>query len=308
VDVRRFPQIVCQKSHRQERATVIKRLREGKSFLFCEECGEKISLPEVEKPLALGAHDSHRIHREEALARLRSAYETYLVRVKGFRRDRAAPRCYISHAPEQAYWAVQLTRDLRDAGAYVLEEQTQLEEHDFVILVAAPTYRRVWDSTTDSQLIRARLRSPATARPTIIPLLLEGELDVLYPRELHSIQAGDFRDVTHYAVGLFDLVLTLYAIPFNHPAFETFRESLRQQWEQTLLGLADEKTTDKMKPSEIDDTAEDQYQLRELLNIKQRRLKSLELQAARLGASCPPEITLEIEDLRREIGGLRKSA
>ena len=87
---------------------LVRRLREGKTFAFCDECGAKVSLPEIEKPTALGAKDAHWIRREEALARLRSAYEAHLVRVKGFRRDRAAPRCYLSYVTEQSDWAAQL--------------------------------------------------------------------------------------------------------------------------------------------------------------------------------------------------------
>jgi hypothetical protein len=44
-----------------------------------------------------------------------------------------------------------------------------------------------------------------------------------------------------------------------------------------------------------------------LLQTKQRRLWKLEEQAARHGPDCPPHITLEIEDLRREIAGLEAS-
>jgi hypothetical protein len=79
VEVTSFPPVVCSEGHRQERATVVKRLREGKKFLFCEECGQLIALPELERPLALGAQDSRWVQREEAVARLRSAYETHLV-------------------------------------------------------------------------------------------------------------------------------------------------------------------------------------------------------------------------------------
>jgi tetratricopeptide (TPR) repeat protein len=44
-----------------------------------------------------------------------------------------------------------------------------------------------------------------------------------------------------------------------------------------------------------------------LLQTKQRRLWKLEEQAARHGPDCPPHITLEIEDLRREIAELEAS-
>jgi tetratricopeptide (TPR) repeat protein len=46
---------------------------------------------------------------------------------------------------------------------------------------------------------------------------------------------------------------------------------------------------------------------KDLLQTRQRRLWKLEEQAARHGPDCPPHITLEIEDLRREIAGLEAS-
>ena len=45
VEVTRFPPVICPKGHRIERATVINRVREGKTFVFCDECGDKTSCP-----------------------------------------------------------------------------------------------------------------------------------------------------------------------------------------------------------------------------------------------------------------------
>jgi hypothetical protein len=52
------------------------------------------------------------------------------------------------------------------------------------------------------------------------------------------------------------------------------------------------------------DMDEEQRHLRELLGTKRRRLQVLEIQEARYGIAAPPHITLEIEDLRREIADL----
>ncbi len=52
------------------------------------------------------------------------------------------------------------------------------------------------------------------------------------------------------------------------------------------------------------DAGEEQRHLRELLSTKRRRLQVLELQEAKYGIAAPPHITLEIEDLRREIADL----
>ena len=96
-------------------------VRDGKAFAFCDECGEKTALPEIEKPEMLGAKDKQDVEREEAVAKLRTTYATHLTRVKSFRRGRSAPRCYISYALEQADWVYQqLAHDLLEAGVIVL--------------------------------------------------------------------------------------------------------------------------------------------------------------------------------------------
>jgi hypothetical protein len=46
---------------------------------------------------------------------------------------------------------------------------------------------------------------------------------------------------------------------------------------------------------------------KDLLQIKKRQLRELEKQEAYYGVACPPHITLEIENLRREIAGLEAS-
>ncbi|MDQ5837635.1 MAG: GTP-binding protein, partial [Acidobacteriota bacterium] len=87
VEVTRFPPVVCPKGHRQERATVVKRVREGKRFVYCEECGDKTGLPDFDRPQSIGIAASQWLQREEAAARLRSAYEVQLTKVKGYRRN-----------------------------------------------------------------------------------------------------------------------------------------------------------------------------------------------------------------------------
>jgi hypothetical protein len=116
--VTRFPPVICANGHQQKRATVIERMREQKAFMFCDECGDKITLPDFDKPQTIGIGASPWLQREEAAARLRSAYEVQLTKVKGYRRDWAVPRCYLSHHPDEAAWAKDLIQDLRVAGEY----------------------------------------------------------------------------------------------------------------------------------------------------------------------------------------------
>lgn len=245
VEVTRFPPVVCPQGHRQERATVIKRVREGKRFVHCEECGEKTGLPTFDQPQTIGIGASPWLQREEAAARLRSAYEVQLTKVKGYRRGWAKPRCYVSHLPEQVAWAKELIHDLRDAGVYVVEQAAQVQLDDFVIVVDTPAYKKAFGTAAlaaDAPLVRARL---AKEKRRLLSLALTGE-SMAHPTR--SCTFGDFCDETHYPVGLFDVVLNLYAIPFEHVGFAPARQVLHEQWEQTL---ARKKGDDVISPLKI---------------------------------------------------------
>jgi small GTP-binding protein len=239
VDVTRYPPVFCADDHLQERATVIKWQRQGRDSLFCPECGQKVDLPRVEEALALGERDCQTVTLDENLARLRRTYEMHLSRVKGFRRDRIAPRCYISHVPKQASWVSELAHDLRDAGSHVLEDRGQVQGDDFILLVDTPPYRQSYHDrnesiAADAELIDRRLKHSGARHSTVIPLLLEGDPSTPLLQSLNRRRIGDFREETRYAVSLFDLVLTLYAIPFNHPAFKPLRTQLQRQWLQKV--------------------------------------------------------------------------
>jgi small GTP-binding protein len=233
VEVTRFPPVACPKGHRIERATVIKRVREGKRFVFCDECGEKTVLPDFDKPQTIGLGASAWLQREEAVARLRSAYEVQLTRVKGYRRTWAAPRCYLSRLPEQSAWAGKLIHDLRDAGVYVIEQVDAVKPDDFVILLDTSAYKQAFNTpalAADAQLIQARWKG---GNKKVLALACEGQQGA---HTLEGCTPGNFCDETHYPVSLFDLVLTLYTIPLTHAGFVPLRRVLHGQWQQTLAG------------------------------------------------------------------------
>ncbi|HKQ75246.1 MAG TPA: TIR domain-containing protein [Blastocatellia bacterium] len=246
VEVTRFPPVDCPQGHRQERATIIKRVREGKRFVFCEECGDKTGLPNFDQPQTIGIAASPWLQREEAVARLRSAYEVQLTRVKGYRRTWAAPRCYVSHMPEQAAWAEKFIRDLRDAGVYVVEQAAQVQPDDFVVLLDTPAYQKAYQSEAsiladDASFIRARL---GREKPRLISLALAGQ-NVAH--EFWVCATLSFCDETHYPVSLFNLALCLYAIPLDHKSFEPLRQALHTQWEETLARFAGRSKTQAPK-------------------------------------------------------------
>lgn len=227
VEVTRFPPVVCANGHQQKRATVVERAREGKPFMFCDECGDRVALPDFGKSQAIGINASPWLQREEAAARLRSAYEVHLTKVKGYRREWAAPRCYVSRHPDDDARAKGLVHDLRAAGVYVVEQPPQVGAGDFVVLLDTPAYQSAFDTpalAADAQLVRARLGTRL-----LISLALAGPAA---PHGARDCAPGGFGDPTHYPVSLFDLVLNLYNISLTHAGFAPLRQALHEQWEQ----------------------------------------------------------------------------
>jgi small GTP-binding protein len=234
VEVISFPPVICPNGHRQERATVVKRSQEGKKSIFCDECGAKTTLPGAREAPIIGTSASPWLQVEESIARLRSTYETHLVRVKGYRRGWEMPRCYISRVPEQEEFAQKISQDLTDAGIYVASEPSKAVPNDVVIVLDSSAYQKAWQKRAvtlqeDLKLIQSRLTGKK-----LISIAVEAK--TTDPHDLRGCQLGNFSDITHYSVGLFDLVLNLFAIPLNHAGFAPLRKSLHEQWERDLAG------------------------------------------------------------------------
>ena len=235
VQVTPFPPVLCPKGHIQERTVVVKRQQSGKKFLFCDECGEKTALPNIAEAQTIGLSAAPWLQREEAMARLRSAYEANLSRIKGYRRGWAAPRYYLSHLPEQEKWAAKLRHDLSDAGMYLIEEAARVGEADFVLILSTLTYKQTFRQEPqalqdDVNLIQNRF---ANNNHNLIALVLAGSSTK--PHDIKACQPGNFCDETHYSISLFDLVLDLYHIPRTSTGFAPLRQALHEQWERTLM-------------------------------------------------------------------------
>ena len=244
VEVTRFPPVVCPNGHRQKRDAVMEAVRERLPSLYCYKCGQQTVLPDLDQPPTIGIDASPWLQREEAAARLRSAYEVQLTKVKSYRRGWATPRCYVSHLPAQEIWAKELIKDLRDAGVYVVEQAAQVRPDDFVIVVDTPAYQKAFGTAAlaaDEPLVRARL---GKEKRRLLSLALTGRGMEHAPK---GCTFGDFCDETHYPVGLFDLVLRLYAITFGHVGFAPARQVLHEQWEQTLARTKGDDATSSLK-------------------------------------------------------------
>lgn len=232
--------VVCPNGHKLERATVVSRIRKGKTFAHCAECGSKVDLPNLESS-HIGINASPWLQQEAATARLRSLYEAHLTDVKSYRRNWAAPRCYLSYIPEQRNFAERLIHDLQAAGMYFIEHTADVGPDDDVVVLDTPTYQQAWHQSSESLaddkfLIQSRMDAN---NHNPIFLVLKGKPQAAVLHELDNCDAGNFCDTSHYPVSLFNLVLELYAIPLDHAAFQPLRQSLHQQWEQTLVGDED---------------------------------------------------------------------
>lgn len=258
VTATRFPPVQCRNcSYRQPRSEIIKRIDEGKGSLFCGECGAKNMLPKEGERVALSSTERDQLAPEQERTRRRTAFEAALVRVKATARDekKAAPSCFISYAwgdDAQERWVHGLWKDLENAGVRVTLDRKDnpniganiarfisdaITESDFVIIVGTPEYWQKYKNkdpemgsvvASEVDLVNERLIGATEAeKATVLTLLLEGDKKSSLPPTMWGKVYADFRHDDLYFASLFDLVLTLYGIPFGHPAMADLRDDLR---------------------------------------------------------------------------------
>lgn len=252
----KYAPVVCPKCGRQQaRSTVIQRINEGKTFLFCDEDGRKISLKQPER-LVMSSESRALVDRDQALITMRTSYETALSSIKKFVQERksAAPTCFISYAwgnEVQSRWVLTLADDLRKAdlgvvidqldntvfGASVPDFINSIEKCDFILVIGTPAYRQKYDNNgsvrgsivaAEGILIDKRMVGTKKQKASIVPLLLNGEETTSFPPLLQGKVYADFKHEEDYFIMLFDLLLTLYAIPVGDPLVRDLREKLRK--------------------------------------------------------------------------------
>ncbi|MCP3997616.1 MAG: hypothetical protein GY722_21535, partial [bacterium] len=106
-----------------------------------------------------------------------------------------------------------------------------------VVLVGTPLYRQKYDNKeamgsfvveAEGELIGKRMIGGKAKRETVLPVLLEGDEESLPPLVQGRVYA-DFRDEAAYFTTAFDLILSLYEIPFGDRAVADLRETLRER-------------------------------------------------------------------------------
>ena len=244
--------------HLLDRSVVRLRLKEGKTFAFCNDCGERLALPQMTEPIQLARADQAKAEEQRRAAEQRSRFEQAVFRVRAYVAEQklTPPECFISYAwgaPEHERWVEKrLATDLQKAGIEVVLDRwhnaqigasvarfiERVEKSDWIIVVGTPLYRRKYenkDTTTgyvvaaEVDLINHRLLGTQEEKLSVLPLLLAGDKTAALPPLLHGKVHGDFRTDERYFQTAFDLILSLYQIAPNQPAVADLREWLAKE-------------------------------------------------------------------------------
>jgi hypothetical protein len=246
----------CSKGHPLNRAVLREALRQEEEIVFCSKCGERLMLPKPAEPIRLTREVENEVEVQRRTAERRTLFEQALFRLQAYvaEQQMRPPQCFISYAwgvPEHERWVErQLATDLQKAGMAVVLDRwhnaqigasvarfvERIEQSDRIVIVGTSLYRRKYENReTDTgyvvaaefDLVSNRLLGTEEQKSSVLPLLLEGEKTTSLPPLLHGRNCADFRDGFAYFATAFDLILSLYRLPPNHPAVADLRESLR---------------------------------------------------------------------------------
>src|SRR5262249_17333137 len=118
-------------------------------------------------------------------------------------------------------------------GSSVMRFIQRIERCGRVIVVGTPLYQQKalnlafakgsvaaaeWD------LAGIRMLETEGQKRTVLPVLLAGDASESFPPLLRGRVYGDFRKEEAYFTTAFDLMLSLYQLPFNHTAVADLRE------------------------------------------------------------------------------------
>ncbi len=124
-------------------------------------------------------------------------------------------------------------------GSSVTRFVERIATSDRVVVVGTPLYRRKYDNddpmggfvvAAEGDLIGQRMTGSEIGKESVLPVLLAGTAKSSFPPLLHGRVYADFRDENAYFTTAFDLILSLYEIPFGDPAVADLRESLRERY------------------------------------------------------------------------------
>ncbi|HJU56952.1 MAG TPA: toll/interleukin-1 receptor domain-containing protein, partial [Pyrinomonadaceae bacterium] len=239
-----------------DRSVARTKLREGKAFTFCNDCGGKLTLPKAHEPIQLTQQQQTEVENQRRVADVRTRFEQAIYSVKAYVKDQGikVPECFISYAwgeTQHERWVERnLATDLQKAGidvvldrwenakigASMLRFVERALKSDRVIVVGTPLYREKYDNgdpmrgfvlASEGDLIGKRMLGTESGKETILPALLAGTEETSFPPLLQCRVYADFRDNTTYFSTAFNVILSLYQIPPTDPAVADLCESLR---------------------------------------------------------------------------------
>jgi small GTP-binding protein len=244
--------------HLLDRSVVRQRMKDGKTFACCNECGEKLALPKMAEPIQLTREVQAEVDAQRRTAERRTRFEQAVYRVQAYVAEQkiTPPECFVSYAwgvPDHERWVEKrLATDLQKAGVSVVLDRwhnaqigasvprfiARIEKSDRIIAVGTPLYRHKYENKDTStgyvvaaevDLISNRLLGTEAQKLSVLPVLLAGEKTTSLPPLLHGKVFADFRDEEAYFRTAFDLILSLYRIPVSDAAVADLRESLRER-------------------------------------------------------------------------------
>jgi hypothetical protein len=84
----RYEPLLCtQCGQPLDRSVVRTKLREGKTFTFCNDCGEKLALPKAHEPIQLTQQQQVEVETQRRVADLRTRFEQAIFRVQAYVKD-----------------------------------------------------------------------------------------------------------------------------------------------------------------------------------------------------------------------------
>jgi hypothetical protein len=256
--VHRFEPVACKNGHLLDRVIVRKHSAAGKAFTFCDECGEKTTLPKADQPIQLTREQATDVEKDRRAADERSRFEQVLFRLKTHVTEQklAVPECFISYAwgvLEHELWVERrLATDLQKAGVGVVLDRwdnarigasvprfvERVGKTDRVIVVGTPLYRQKYENdepmrgyvvAAEGDLIGKRMIGTEAKKESVLPLLLDGTEETSFPYMLHGRVYADFRQPETYITTALGLLLSLYAIGPQEPVAIDLRKSLGRE-------------------------------------------------------------------------------
>ena len=152
----RCTNVAC--GHLLDRSVVRQRMKEGKTFAFCNDCGEKLTLPAMAEPIQLTREVQAEVESQRHAAEQRTRFEQAIFRVHAYVAEQkiTPPETFISYAwgvPEHERWVEKrLATDLQKAGINVVLDRwhnaqigasvarfvERIEKSDRIVMIGTP--------------------------------------------------------------------------------------------------------------------------------------------------------------------------